>query len=119
GRTFALSARGTVLRRPCRRARVLTKTGAAQRCQPARHQFLSLGEARLEDCRAAMEYEPSVLRVSHSVQRATRGWPRRHGGGGCALLLLEPYRLQRAVPLQPRRRVQRALRTLRQDQLLP
>ena len=58
-----------------------------------------------------------LLPAPRALQRADRGGQRRDAGGGVALLLPQPHRLQRALPLQPQGRLQRALRPLRDDQL--
>src|SRR5216683_1024860 len=61
--------------------------------------------------------ERAILRASRAVQRAYQGGRGRERGSGGALLLFEPHRLQRALPLQPQGRVQRPVRALQANQL--
>ena len=84
--------------------------GAAERREPPRRELLPLAPARTGRGRAHGERRDALLRPPRALQRPR---PRRTGrepGGGGALLLPEPHRIQRALPLQPQGGVQRALR---------
>jgi hypothetical protein len=101
-----------VLRRPRGRARAAAGAGAAERRQPARHRLLPLAAARPADRPAARERRDAVLRAPRPLQRAARRRRGRRRRSGRPLLLPEPHRLQRLVPLQPQGRLQRAVRLL-------
>ena len=91
---------------------------AAERRQPAPDQLLPLAEARAADRRRHAQRRGAVLRAPARVQRAGRatGTSARDEAAS-PLLLPEPHRLQRPVPVQPARRVQRAVRPLRAHRL--
>ena len=89
--------------------------GAAERSQPASGELLPLGAAWPVDRCRGRERPGPLLRASHALQRVARSRRRRHAGGRRAVLLPQSHRVQRALPLQPAQRVQRAVRPLSQD----
>ena len=112
-RPRAGAAGRAVLRRPGRRARAPAGSRATQRRQPARHQLLPLAEARAHDQRADGERAEAYYAYRTQFNALLAAGPHATGRGRVALLLSEPDRLQRPVPLQQPRRVQRALRPVR------
>ena len=118
GRPFTSSSRRTVLRRPRGDARAAAGAGAAERRQPAPDQFLSVGTAGSDDPAADGERRKRVLRCRDRFN-GLLAQAKRERGSGRTLLLPESNRLQRAVPIQRERRVQRAVRTLQANQLPP
>ena len=66
----------------------------------------------------AMENDETVYYANRvPVQRTTEQWALGHGRSGCALLLPESHRVQRPVPVQPTRGVQRSFRALQTARL--
>ena len=59
----------------------------------------------------------ALLRAPRTLQRAAGAGDGGRGRGGRALLLPQPHRLQRPLPVQQIGRVQRAVRAIQPDQL--
>src|SRR5450759_4228910 len=112
GERAELASRRTLLRRAGGRPRPFAVAGIAQRHQPASRELLSTTEARASRHDRTGERERRLLRVAAPFQRTPGGWQEQDGGSGVPLLLLESNRLQRPLPLQSKRRVQRPVRTI-------